>query len=303
MAANIMRRTNLNGEGHVCDNLPPLVLGSLDDLAKILRTRVVDEVVVASVLDPPSLATVSTCCHTRGTILSLMLEVPTPSFGTWNIEHLEHGQFILSTSAVSLDAFRLTAKRLIDLAGAIVGLLACAVAYMIYGRRLRVESGASPIFHQRRVGQNGRRFTIYKFRTMVHDAETRLKDLRNNNVMNGPMFKMPHDPRVTATGGVLRRRHLDELPQFWNVFKGDMSLVGTRPPTEDETKDYQNYHYKRLSMKPGLTGLWQINGNSEVNDFEDVVKLDCTYIEKWSLLLDFRIMLATIRKIIRADAW
>jgi lipopolysaccharide/colanic/teichoic acid biosynthesis glycosyltransferase len=232
-----------------------------------------------------------------------MVELPRSHTGSYQAQDLGKGLFMLSIETVSLDALRLAAKRLIDLAGAVVGLLVCAVAYIIYGRRLRAESGASPIFHQRRVGKNGRRFTIYKFRTMVYDAEERLKDLRAENVMNGPIFKVPADPRVTPTGRELRRRHLDELPQFWNIFKGEMSLVGTRPPTEDETKHYENHHYKRLGMKPGLTGLWQINGNSAINDFEDVVKLDCRYIDKWSLALDFRIIVATVRKVIRGDAW
>ena len=138
---------------------------------------------------------------------------------------------------------------------------------------------------------------------MHHDAERRLEELAAFNEMKGPMFKVKHDPRVTPTGVKLRRRHLDELPQFWNVLKGEMSLVGTRPPTEDEVAHYHEIHRRRLSVKPGLTGLWQLNGNHGVSDFEDVVKLDCEYIDNWSLKLDLRIILQTIRKVLRADAW
>jgi lipopolysaccharide/colanic/teichoic acid biosynthesis glycosyltransferase len=121
--------------------------------------------------------------------------------------------------------------------------------------------------------------------------------------MQGPMFKLEHDPRVTVTGHKLRRRHLDELPQFWNVLKGEMSLVGTRPPTEDEVREYEAHHHRRLSMKPGLTGLWQLNGNHGVRNFEDVVMLDCDYIEHWSLWRDLQILMATVKKVLRADAW
>jgi lipopolysaccharide/colanic/teichoic acid biosynthesis glycosyltransferase len=138
---------------------------------------------------------------------------------------------------------------------------------------------------------------------MQQDAERQLIELRSQNQMRGPMFKLEHDPRVTATGLHLRRRHLDELPQFWNVFRGEMSLVGTRPPTEDEVREYTTHHHRRLSMKPGLTGLWQLNGNRGVNDFEEVVKLDCEYIEHWSFRRDLQILLATVKKVLRADAW
>jgi lipopolysaccharide/colanic/teichoic acid biosynthesis glycosyltransferase len=121
--------------------------------------------------------------------------------------------------------------------------------------------------------------------------------------MNGPIFKLRNDPRVTRTGRRLRRRHLDELPQFWNVLKGEMSLVGTRPPTENEAAVYSDHHQRRLSIKPGLTGLWQLSGNGAVKDFEEVVKLDCEYIDNWSLWLDFKIVARTIAKVVRGNAW
>jgi lipopolysaccharide/colanic/teichoic acid biosynthesis glycosyltransferase len=138
---------------------------------------------------------------------------------------------------------------------------------------------------------------------MYHDAERKLGELRAQNQMQGPMFKLEHDPRVTGTGKHLRRRHLDELPQFWNVLKGEMSLVGTRPPTQDEVQEYDPHHHRRLSMKPGLTGSWQLNGNQGINNFEEVVKLDCDYIEHWSLRRDLQILIATVRKMFRGDAW
>jgi lipopolysaccharide/colanic/teichoic acid biosynthesis glycosyltransferase len=138
---------------------------------------------------------------------------------------------------------------------------------------------------------------------MRADAEQLKAALGVRNEMNGPIFKLKDDPRVTVTGRKLRRRHLDELPQFWNVLKGEMSLVGTRPPTGDETVAYLEHHQRRLSIKPGLTGLWQLNGNGAVTDFEEVVKLDCEYIDNWSLWLDAKIVAKTITKVMRGDGW
>jgi lipopolysaccharide/colanic/teichoic acid biosynthesis glycosyltransferase len=138
---------------------------------------------------------------------------------------------------------------------------------------------------------------------MRADSERLKAVLDSQNEMNGPIFKLKDDPRVTPTGRKLRRRHLDELPQFWNVLKGEMSLVGTRPPTGDETVAYLEHHQRRLSIKPGLTGLWQLNGNGAVKDFEEVVKLDCEYIDNWSLWLDAKIVAKTVSKVLRGDAW
>jgi lipopolysaccharide/colanic/teichoic acid biosynthesis glycosyltransferase len=182
-------------------------------------------------------------------------------------------------------------------------MLLFGVIYVWYGPRLRRESGGSVLFRQQRVGKNGRTFTLYKFRTMCLEAERQRAALTAQNEMSGPIFKIKNDPRVTRLGRKLRKHHLDELPQCWNVLKGDMSLVGARPPTENETAAYANNHYRRLSMKPGITGLWQLNGNSAVKDFEGVVKLDCDYIDNCSLWLDFRILTKTVAKVIRGGGW
>ena len=129
---------------------------------------------------------------------------------------------------------------------------------------------------------------------MYIDAEERKKDLMKQNQVNGLMFKMDDDPRITKVGKFIRKTSLDEFPQFWNVLKGDMSLVGTRPPTEDEFQHYNEYYRKRLSIKPGITGLWQVSGRSDIKDFDEVVKLDIKYIDNWSITEDFRILLKTI---------
>jgi lipopolysaccharide/colanic/teichoic acid biosynthesis glycosyltransferase len=138
---------------------------------------------------------------------------------------------------------------------------------------------------------------------MGDDAEQQKGALSQLNQMDGPMFKIEYDSRVTPTRRKLRRRHLDELPQFWNVLRGEMSMVGTRPPTRDETAVYRNHHYRRLSMKPGIRGLWQLSGNRAVKGFEDVVSLDCQYIDDWSLWLDLKILAKTVGKVVRGDGW
>ena len=157
-----------------------------------------------------------------------------------------------------------------------------------------IESRGPVFFSQVRIGRNGRRFKILKFRSMYADAEQRKGELLQQNEMKGLMFKMENDPRVTKVGKFLRKTSLDEFPQFFNVFKGDMSLVGTRPPTVNEFFQYENRHKRRLALKAGLTGLWQVSGRSDINDFEDVVKLDLEYIDNWNLKMDLKIIFKTI---------
>ena len=154
--------------------------------------------------------------------------------------------------------------------------------------------GASPVFSQLRVGRNGKLFRLYKFRCMCPNAESKLNDLLQDNEMDGPVFKMKDDPRITRVGHFIRKTSIDELPQFFDVLRGDMSLVGTRPPTLDEYKQYESHHKRRLSMKPGITGLWQVSGRSNIEDFEEVVRLDVKYIDNWSLWGDIKILFKTV---------
>ena len=279
------------------------ILGRLHDLPRIVRQNIVDEVVLFSPIDQTQFEQLVAHCAERGLSVRMMVEVPSAALGTWQMDKWAENTFFISLSALPQDPLQLAAKRIIDVAGALVGLSLFALTWAIYGRRLKRESHGTVLFKQRRVGMNGRRFLLHKFRTMYHDSEHRKEGLHTLNQMRGPMFKLKDDPRITPTGRKLRRRHLDELPQFWNVLKGEMSLVGTRPPTEDEVAQYQDWHHRRLSIKPGITGLWQLNGNHRVRDFEEVVKLDCEYIDKWSLWLDLRIMVGTISKVMRADGW
>ncbi len=185
-------------------------------------------------------------------------------------------------------------KRIIDFIGGIVGSIISIPIILITAVPLLIESPGPLIFKQPRVGKNGRIFNIYKLRSMYVDAEEKKKALMEQNKMDGCMFKMDNDPRITKVGKFIRKTSIDELPQFWNVLKGDMSLVGTRPPTIDEFEQYENHHKRRLSLRPGITGLWQVSGRSDIQDFEEVVKLDCKYIDNWSVLLDMEILFKTI---------
>lgn len=184
-------------------------------------------------------------------------------------------------------------KRCIDIVGAIVGLLITLIVSIFIAPAIKIESKGPVFFKQKRVGRNGRYFYIYKFRSMYIDAEERKKELMSQNEMNGLMFKMSDDPRITKVGKFIRKTSIDELPQFFNVFKGDMSLVGTRPPTAAEFKQYKGHHRRRLSMKPGITGMWQAYGRNSVSDFEKIVQMDLDYIDNWSILLDIKILFRT----------
>ena len=201
---------------------------------------------------------------------------------------------VLAFSSRLFDYRMVLLKRMMDIAGALVGLLITGVVGIVLTPFLLLESPGPLIFCQNRVGVNGRIFKFYKFRSMYVDAEERKKELMAQNEVQGLMFKMEHDPRITKIGAFIRKTSIDELPQFWNVLKGDMSLVGTRPPTVDEYEQYTGYQKRRISFRPGITGLWQISGRSDIKDFDEVVKLDLEYIDNWSLLLDLKIIFKTV---------
>lgn len=192
-------------------------------------------------------------------------------------------------------------KRMLDICGALAGCVILAVLTVIAGPLIRLESPGPIFFAQKRVGRNGRIFKMYKFRSMYADAEERKKELMAQNEMNGLMFKMENDPRITKIGRFMRKTSLDEFPQFINILKGDMSLVGTRPPTLDEFSQYSPYHKKRLSFRPGLTGMWQVSGRSDITDFEEIVRLDVEYIDNWSFGLDIKILLKTVLQVFKGS--
>lgn len=189
---------------------------------------------------------------------------------------------------------RLFIKRIFDIIGGFVGLILTGIITIFLAPAIKLDSPGPVFFSQTRIGKNGRRFKIYKFRSMYIDAEERKKELMDQNEMSGLMFKMEDDPRVTKVGKFIRKTSLDEFPQFLNVLKGDMSLVGTRPPTENEFQEYNEHYRRRLSMTPGLTGMWQVSGRSDIQDFDEIVRLDLKYIDNWSLTEDFKILLKTV---------
>ena len=163
------------------------------------------------------------------------------------------------------------------------------------------DPSAGPIFSQERIGRNGKPFKFYKFRSMCPNAEAKLDDLLDQNEMDGSVFKIKDDPRITRVGKFIRKTSLDELPQLWNILKGDMSIIGTRPPLISETNLYELHHRARLAIKPGITGMWQVSGRSDITDFEEVVRLDKEYITNWNIGLDIKILFKTILVVFKKD--
>jgi exopolysaccharide biosynthesis polyprenyl glycosylphosphotransferase len=194
----------------------------------------------------------------------------------------------------------LVVKRLVDVIGATVGLIGLAPLFLLLILAVRLTSRGPAFFVQNRCGLGGRVFRFYKFRTMVEDAEQRKAELEHLNEMKGPVFKIRRDPRVTKLGAILRKTSLDELPQLWNVLKGDMSLVGPRPPLPEEVERYTARQAQRLSVTPGITGLWQVSGRSSLPDFDMWLELDLRYVREQSLWLDFRILAKTIAVVVLA---
>lgn len=279
-------------DGGVVLGIPVIAHGA--DLFEQFKTRVVDEVFIHL----PD--------YSKESIEELIIKFESMGITVHvNIDYFNNvmahktteifaGFTVLSYEASVFDYRRLFIKRIIDIIGALVGLAITAVLTPFIALAIKLDSRGPVFFAQKRVGKNGRYFKLYKFRSMYVDAEARKKELMAQNEMDGPMFKVEHDPRITRVGAFLRKTSLDELPQFYNILIGNMSLVGTRPPTVDEFNQYDLYYRRRLSIKPGLTGLWQVSGRSDITDFKEVVKLDLEYIDNWSLSSDIRILLMTV---------
>lgn len=208
------------------------------------------------------------------------------------------GLSVMTYSLSDYDFHRIVIKRIMDVIGSFIGLLFTIILTPFIAIAIKLDSPGPVFYRQKRIGLNGREFHIIKFRSMYVDADLKKDDLLSENEMNGPMFKITNDPRITKVGRFLRRTSLDELPQFYNILIGQMSLVGTRPPTPDEYLQYKLQYRRRLSIKPGLTGLWQVSGRSDITDFEDVLRLDLHYIDHWSLGLDIKIIFQTIGVVI-----
>ena len=221
---------------------------------------------------------------------------------------------VLTNSLKIVSAKQVVYKRIMDIAGGIVGCILTGILFIFIAPAIYIQSPGPIFFKQKRIGQNGKQFYMYKFRSMYMDAEERKKALmEQNNIADGLMFKMDDDPRIIGSekkdrngnprgiGNFIRNTSIDEFPQFFNVLKGDMSLVGTRPPTLDEWEKYDLHHRVRMSIKPGITGLWQISGRSDITDFEEVVRLDREYIQNWSVWLDLKILFKTVGVVLRHE--
>lgn len=222
--------------------------------------------------------------------------------------HVERiGTYTVLTSSINMASWKQAfLKRTMDIAGGVVGCLITGLLYVVVAPCIYIKSPGPIFFSQVRVGKNGKKFKLYKFRSMYMDAEKRKKELmEQNRVKGGMMFKIDNDPRIIGgekgIGGIIRKYSIDEFPQFWNVLKGDMSLVGTRPPTVDEWEKYDLRHRVRLATKPGITGMWQVSGRSDITDFEEVVRLDTKYIDEWSLGVDVKILWKTVVGVIKND--
>jgi len=261
---------------------------------------VVDEVFVNLPSEGYDIETVISQFEIMGIDVTVNLNTFDKSLGRDKQIHGMAGLNVVTFSTNFYNPSHIIAKRILDICGAIIGLLLCGIASLFLVPLIRKDGGPA-IFAQTRIGKNGRHFTFYKFRSMCIDAEDIKDQLMEQNTMQGGMFKMDNDPRVTKIGHFIRKTSLDELPQFWNVLIGDMSLVGTRPPTVDEYEKYTPEQKRRLSFKPGITGLWQISGRSAITNFDDVVKLDVAYIDGWTIWKDFEILLKTVKVVLMRD--
>lgn len=269
------------------------VLGHADDLPRLLQEDVVDEVLfVLSRRQLEEFEESILLCSELGIRARVALFFPHMKSRVV-LEELEGIPLLTFTTAPGAP-FPLFLKRLADVLVAGASLVLLSPLLLLIALIVRLTSRGPVLFRQVRCGVNGRRFTLLKFRTMVADAEQRLSTVAHLNEINGPAFKARHDPRATRVGRVLRRLSLDELPQLLNVLAGDMSLVGPRPPLPDEVARYERWQRRRLSMKPGLTGLWQVSGRTRLDDFNRWIALDLAYIDQWSLWLDLKILLKTV---------
>jgi exopolysaccharide biosynthesis polyprenyl glycosylphosphotransferase len=269
------------------------LLGMIDDIEQVLHTQIVDEVAICLPFSMEDLIdeTVSVC-QEEGKVVRMPVAPFGRSFSTGRIETVD-GVGVFSLAKGPDQAIALLLKRLLDLVGSAVLLVVLSPVMAALALAIKLDSKGPILFRQERVGLHGRPIGLVKFRSMCHNAEEQLPDLMADNEINGHAFKLSDDPRITVIGRFLRRTSFDELPQLWNVLRGQMSLVGPRPPLPTEVANYDVWHRRRLSMKPGITGLWQV-GARQSPEFDHWVKQDLDYIDSWSLWLDLKIMARTV---------
>ena len=280
-----------NRRGDTIGDVP--VVADWDEIFDYARKEVVDEVLLNLPNEDEDRKALTRNLLDMGIAVHVNLDWSQTDLPNRVVENIGNCT-VLTTSIKTATTYQIFMKRVMDIAGSLVGLLFTGILFVIIGPMIYIQSPGPILFSQIRVGRGGRKFRIYKFRSMYTDAEERKKELMAQNKMNGLMFKMDNDPRIFPVGRIIRKLSIDEFPQFWNILKGDMSLVGTRPPTVDEFEQYEARHKVRLSIKPGLTGMWQVSGRSDITDFEEVVALDDKYIAEWNLRLDIKILWKTV---------
>ncbi|MCX4240996.1 sugar transferase [Paraliomyxa miuraensis] len=274
-------------------------LGYVGSLASLLDRQPVDEVVFAVAgRHPEIMRDAMASCEVRGVDVLVHLPPTVPSKGTMQIANVSGFDFpLLNLRRTPTSEARLAAKRILDFTGALIGIILTGPVMLITAAAIRITDPGPVLFRQVRAGRNGRKFTMLKFRSMVMDAEKRKAELMHLNEMDGPVFKIKRDPRITAVGRFIRKTSIDELPQLLNILWGDMSLVGPRPPLPSEVDQYEPWQRRRLSVKPGLTGMWQVSGRNQI-DFDEWMKMDLDYIDNWSLWLDIKIILKTVPAVV-----
>lgn len=303
---------NRNLAGSEVSQLP--IVANLKELISYVKSSWVDEVLISLPEGEPYSQELVDELADMGVVVHIKLVENVESFGKKQFVERMGSYTVLTTTLNYVTQRQAFAKRALDLVGGVVGCIITGVLYVILAPMIKLKSPGPVFFSQTRVGRNGKQFKLYKFRSMYLDAEERKQELmKQNRVKDGMMFKLDWDPRIIGAqqlpdgtmkkgiGHFIRDWSLDEFPQFYNVLKGDMSLVGTRPPTIDEWEKYDPHHHARLAFRPGITGLWQVSGRSGITDFEEVVKLDKTYITEWSLGLDLRILCRTIGVVFEQD--
>jgi exopolysaccharide biosynthesis polyprenyl glycosylphosphotransferase len=269
------------------------LLGMVDDLEQVLHSEIVDEVAICLPFSMEDL--IEACaalCEQEGKVIRMPVAPMERVLATGRFENID-GVGVYSIANGPDRAFGLMLKRLLDVVGSALLLVVLSPAILLIGLAIKLDSKGPVFFRQERVGLHGRTVRVVKFRSMCQDAEERLEELLERNEINGHAFKLGDDPRITRLGRFLRRSSLDELPQLWNVLRGEMSLVGPRPPLPREVARYDVWHRRRLSMKPGITGLWQVGARSSA-EFDHWVEQDLEYIDSWSLWLDFKIIARTV---------
>lgn len=292
---------NTNEEGiKECQGIPVVSEGT--DMYDYVCKNVVDEVLLNSNYPSDNFDQIVETLVNIGITVDIKLNIKFNG-GTQEFGHINDTK-IIRTSANTVTITEMALKRAMDICAGVVGCLVTGILFIFVAPAIKIADPKGPVFFgQKRVGRNGRTFTIYKFRSMYVDAEERKKELMEKNKMEGLMFKMDADPRIIGSGPdgtrkglgyYLRHLSIDEFPNFWSILKGDMSLVGTRPPTMDEYNQYELHHKSRLAAKPGLTGMWQVSGRSDFTDFEEIVKMDSDYIKNWNIGLDIKIILKTV---------